>query len=89
MDFKDKPHGYWQRNKLKTMRAFLEDFARKKELDPLLPDTWYNIARKDIQSVKVSMRECKHIREEGWERKGRQLRRGLQMFNKNIREETQ
>jgi hypothetical protein len=45
--------GYWKTGKGKFMRALFESVARNSNLDPLLPDTWYKISRKDIKKVKV------------------------------------
>jgi len=49
-DYSTKPVGYWN---LKNMRLFLEDFARKKNLDPHLASTWYTINAREIIKTKV------------------------------------
>jgi hypothetical protein len=46
--FKAQPLGYWTTN---NMRLFLENFARDRNLDPLLPETWYEIPYKEICEV--------------------------------------
>ena len=53
MNFKIESHGYWTAGKGKNMRAFLEGFAKKMNLDPLLPSTWYLLSRGDIKKAKV------------------------------------
>jgi signal peptidase I len=51
-NFSAKPTGYWTGKKGKNMRLFLEKFARSRNMDPLLPDTWYSIPRRAIESTK-------------------------------------
>ena len=48
--FTSKPQGHWSP---KNMRKFLEDFAKHKKLDPLVPETWSNIQSRDIHETKV------------------------------------
>lgn len=36
-----------------TMRLYLENVAKKKNLDPLLPETWYNISPASIHKTEV------------------------------------
>jgi hypothetical protein len=38
---------------IKRMRLFLEKFAKKRNLDPLLPATWYKIPYKDLKHSRV------------------------------------
>lgn len=45
-----KPLGHWTE---KNMRLFFEHFAKSRNLDPLLPDTWYHISPEDITKEKV------------------------------------
>ena len=53
MDHKTKPQGYWTSMDDKQFRAFFEEFAKGKNLDPLSPDTWYNLSRGDFKEEKV------------------------------------
>eukprot|EP00026_Physarum_polycephalum_P003961 Phypoly_transcript_03978.p1 GENE.Phypoly_transcript_03978~~Phypoly_transcript_03978.p1 ORF type:complete len:727 (+),score=78.73 Phypoly_transcript_03978:92-2272(+) len=48
-DYTVKPAGFWN---LKNMRKFLEDFARKRKLDPHVASTWYNLTAKEISNTK-------------------------------------
>lgn len=48
--FTSHPIGYWT---TKNMRLFLERFAKHRNLDPLVADTWYQITRDDIKKTKV------------------------------------
>ena len=48
--FTSKPIGHWTRQ---NMRAFMESFARKRDLDPLLADTWYKIPYRLVIKSKV------------------------------------
>ena len=43
--------GYW--NTEKHRRAFFDNYAVKRKLDPLNPDTWYPIEKKHIMDDKV------------------------------------
>eukprot|EP00026_Physarum_polycephalum_P001173 Phypoly_transcript_01174.p1 GENE.Phypoly_transcript_01174~~Phypoly_transcript_01174.p1 ORF type:complete len:997 (+),score=112.19 Phypoly_transcript_01174:34-3024(+) len=45
-----KPFGYWVAEKGKNMRAFFEKYARSRNLDPLVPESWYPNARQSIIS---------------------------------------
>jgi hypothetical protein len=49
-NFTNQPLGYWN-NKL--MRTYMEDVAKKFNMDPLLPSTWYSIPYQDIYQSKV------------------------------------
>ena len=35
------------------MRSFMESFAKSRHMDPLTPDTWYNITTADLLPLKV------------------------------------
>ena len=48
--FTSQPPGYWTS---KNMRLFMEAFARSKNLDPLVPETWYRISPKEFAKFKV------------------------------------
>ena len=37
----------------KAMRGVLEESANKKQMDPLLPDTWFHISPADVEQVEV------------------------------------
>jgi hypothetical protein len=54
--FLKKPFGYWT---IKKMRNFMENFARNKNLDPLISNTWYNISASDIKQLKVKFKFSK------------------------------
>eukprot|EP00026_Physarum_polycephalum_P000668 Phypoly_transcript_00669.p1 GENE.Phypoly_transcript_00669~~Phypoly_transcript_00669.p1 ORF type:complete len:889 (+),score=100.09 Phypoly_transcript_00669:213-2879(+) len=43
-----KPFKFWTVEEGRNARNFMEEFARQKGLDPLLPETWYSISLKDI-----------------------------------------
>eukprot|EP00026_Physarum_polycephalum_P003600 Phypoly_transcript_03613.p1 GENE.Phypoly_transcript_03613~~Phypoly_transcript_03613.p1 ORF type:complete len:792 (+),score=79.66 Phypoly_transcript_03613:110-2377(+) len=49
-NFTNQPPGYWS-NEL--MRAYMEDVAKKFDMDPLLPSTWYSIPYQDIYQSKT------------------------------------
>lgn len=38
---------------MNNQREFLENYAKKLGLDPLVPDTWYSVSRDHLLSVKV------------------------------------
>jgi hypothetical protein len=48
--FISHPVGHWS---AKNMRVFLETFAKNRNMDPLLPETWYNITRDAVMQAKV------------------------------------
>jgi hypothetical protein len=52
VSFTTKPRGYWAPD---NMRAFLVHFAKSLKMDPLQPDTWYNIPFKQIYETKVPL----------------------------------
>lgn len=35
------------------MRKFFEEFAMQRNMDPLVPETWYNISMKSIRETEV------------------------------------
>eukprot|EP00026_Physarum_polycephalum_P001044 Phypoly_transcript_01045.p1 GENE.Phypoly_transcript_01045~~Phypoly_transcript_01045.p1 ORF type:complete len:1215 (-),score=190.78 Phypoly_transcript_01045:36-3680(-) len=47
-NFTPKKKGYWLYDKGKNMRSFLESLAKLRGLDPLVPDTWYNVPRQEF-----------------------------------------
>eukprot|EP00026_Physarum_polycephalum_P000547 Phypoly_transcript_00548.p1 GENE.Phypoly_transcript_00548~~Phypoly_transcript_00548.p1 ORF type:complete len:911 (+),score=120.65 Phypoly_transcript_00548:114-2846(+) len=49
--YTSSPVGYWTERKGANIRKFFERVAKSKNLDPLMPDTWYLLSRKDIESV--------------------------------------
>eukprot|EP00026_Physarum_polycephalum_P000538 Phypoly_transcript_00539.p1 GENE.Phypoly_transcript_00539~~Phypoly_transcript_00539.p1 ORF type:complete len:959 (+),score=132.38 Phypoly_transcript_00539:57-2933(+) len=49
VNFTSKPQGHWSP---KNMRKFLENFAKAKNLDPLLPETWSKIQPREIHETK-------------------------------------
>ena len=48
-----RPFGYWTSERRKNLRKFFESFAKSYDLDPLLPETWYNIPLIKLKDVKV------------------------------------
>eukprot|EP00026_Physarum_polycephalum_P002957 Phypoly_transcript_02966.p1 GENE.Phypoly_transcript_02966~~Phypoly_transcript_02966.p1 ORF type:complete len:695 (+),score=87.59 Phypoly_transcript_02966:171-2087(+) len=48
MKFSSKPMYYWTSGNLANKKKFLENFARKRGLDPLLPQTWYSFSKTDF-----------------------------------------
>ena len=50
--------GYWT---ISTMRAFMESFAKIRNMDPLLPSTWYNISSDAIRKDKVFISTLTYI----------------------------
>lgn len=50
--FSQFPMGYWSIHKGKNARLFFEKLAKSKNMDPLVPDTWYTISKEDILSKK-------------------------------------
>lgn len=53
MKFSSKPMYHWTKRNLENKKKFLERFARKRGLDPLLPDTWYSFSKKFFDAEKV------------------------------------
>eukprot|EP00026_Physarum_polycephalum_P000389 Phypoly_transcript_00389.p1 GENE.Phypoly_transcript_00389~~Phypoly_transcript_00389.p1 ORF type:complete len:1231 (+),score=194.32 Phypoly_transcript_00389:52-3744(+) len=51
-NYTTEAHGHWTASKGKNIRTFLENFAKKRNLDPLDPNTWYMLTRKDIEKAK-------------------------------------
>eukprot|EP00026_Physarum_polycephalum_P003058 Phypoly_transcript_03067.p1 GENE.Phypoly_transcript_03067~~Phypoly_transcript_03067.p1 ORF type:complete len:822 (+),score=139.06 Phypoly_transcript_03067:68-2533(+) len=43
-----KPAGHWQVEDAANVRKQLDEFAKKRGLDPLVPETWYDIPTSDI-----------------------------------------
>eukprot|EP00026_Physarum_polycephalum_P002214 Phypoly_transcript_02219.p1 GENE.Phypoly_transcript_02219~~Phypoly_transcript_02219.p1 ORF type:complete len:905 (+),score=113.90 Phypoly_transcript_02219:198-2912(+) len=37
----------------RTIRSFLEEFARRRNMEPLIPNTWYSISRKDFEEDQI------------------------------------
>lgn len=52
-----KHNSKWTEEYKKSTREFLEAFARQRQLDPLVPDTWYHIGSKYF-SGKVNILFC-------------------------------
>ena len=48
-----KPFKFWTVEDRRNARTYLEEYARQRNLDPLLPDTWYSTSLKDILLHKV------------------------------------
>jgi hypothetical protein len=47
------PRGYWVVDGNKNIRKFFDDFAHCRNLDPLIPETWYNIRMSVFTQQKV------------------------------------
>jgi hypothetical protein len=43
-----KPAGHWQIEDAVNVRTQLDQFAKKRGLDPLLPETWYKIPSAEL-----------------------------------------
>eukprot|EP00026_Physarum_polycephalum_P001631 Phypoly_transcript_01633.p1 GENE.Phypoly_transcript_01633~~Phypoly_transcript_01633.p1 ORF type:complete len:1064 (+),score=132.57 Phypoly_transcript_01633:31-3192(+) len=48
-DFSSHALGHWT---AKRARLFLESYAKNRNLDPLIPDTWYNMSSSELRAVK-------------------------------------
>ena len=55
------------------MRMIMENFAAKRDKDPLAPSTWYNLSTSDLQQEKVPERRGRikmlantYVRGERW-----------------------
>ena len=57
--FTEHPRGYWNHE---TMRAFMENIARRHHMDPLDPDTWYTIPAESIYQSKVIRKEAENMK---------------------------
>jgi hypothetical protein len=44
-----RPRGYWTMDGNKNVRKFLDDLAWSKNLDPLIPETWYSIPLRELR----------------------------------------
>ena len=55
LDFKQQKHSYWTANHSKNARSFFENFARRRNMDPLIPENWYSVSWKTIQNIKVEI----------------------------------
>jgi hypothetical protein len=49
------PFGYWTSNAAENTRRFFDEFAKARNLDPLIPDNWYNVTKKQIAQAGVSI----------------------------------
>lgn len=48
LGFAPKPQGYWQTANRKNIRLFLENFAKKRNMDPLIAENWYSISTSEF-----------------------------------------
>lgn len=48
-----RPLGYWTKNEGANMKLFLDDFAKKRNLDPRNPNDWYTVKSYDLVSAGV------------------------------------
>lgn len=44
---------YWKSKRGRHTRMVLENFAKGKNLDPLLAETWYSIPRQSVMGIHV------------------------------------
>ena len=54
----------------RDIRLFMEEFAKKRNLDPLLAETWYSLAGKGFEQFKVQGGQRKGEEERGGEGRG-------------------
>ena len=52
-DVAAKSPKYWKADQEINLRRYFEEFARQRNRDPLLPETWYSFAGKFYQMQKV------------------------------------
>jgi hypothetical protein len=48
-----QPQRHWRTKRWHKLRSLLENFAKNKGMDPLLPGTWYKIPCSSIMKIKV------------------------------------
>lgn len=48
-----RPLGYWTKNEGANMKLFLDEFAKKRNMDPLNPNDWYTVKSYDLVSAGV------------------------------------
>ena len=48
--FSTKPNGQWHGKKINKRRSFLEEYAKSRNFDPLLPSTWYSLQEKIVKN---------------------------------------
>jgi hypothetical protein len=62
-DFAARFPKYWTVNYGNNLRRYFEEFAKTKNHDPLLPNTWYSMAGKfySMQKVPTAISEFKFI----------------------------
>ena len=59
-----KPHSLWTSKERKYLRNFFENYARKRNLDPLVPETWYFLSGHMIKSAdKVGLIAWRFLKE--------------------------
>ena len=55
LEFKAKPQGYWTSPEGRNARRLFEGIAKRRGLDPLSAETWYSLARHELESEKVDL----------------------------------
>jgi hypothetical protein len=50
-----QPHGHWTIDDGKNLRLFFDEFARRRNFDPLVPENWYSISQPAVMSEKVHL----------------------------------
>lgn len=48
-----KPRGHWTMDDNANMRMYFDEFARRKNLDPLVPETWYSNSCENFRDTEV------------------------------------
>jgi hypothetical protein len=48
-----QPHGHWTVDDGENCRQFFEDFAKKMNFEPLVPENWYPITLQRVLQEKV------------------------------------
>jgi hypothetical protein len=48
-----KPVDFWHSQQGSNVRQFFENFAKKKNFDPLIAENWYGVSRHEIMATKV------------------------------------
>ena len=53
MKFSSKPMYHWTSGNLANKKRYLENYARRRGMDPLAPSTWYSISKSSFSEDKV------------------------------------
>eukprot|EP00026_Physarum_polycephalum_P001049 Phypoly_transcript_01050.p1 GENE.Phypoly_transcript_01050~~Phypoly_transcript_01050.p1 ORF type:complete len:906 (+),score=142.25 Phypoly_transcript_01050:476-3193(+) len=60
--FTAKRYGFWSAERGKNVRQYLKKFAKRRGLDPLLPDTWYSLSWRDLGSAAGGKSIARHMK---------------------------